>query len=97
MGRWSQGVFNKVLVGATNVGSMTLDNEPHLVTNSVFEDRRKADLVKYKQPHLFKKGDEVGMFKLGSTVVLIFEAPENLEWTVEAGQSIKYGESFAKF
>jgi phosphatidylserine decarboxylase len=97
MGRWSQGIFNKVLVGATNVGSMTLSNEPNLVTNAVFADRRKADLVKYNQPFTFKKGDEVGMFKLGSTVVLVFEAPANLEWTIEPGQSIKYGESFAKF
>lgn len=82
MGRWSQGIFNKVLVGATNVGSMTLSNEPDLITNTAYADRRKSDLVKYHEPFTFKKGDEVGMFKLGSTVVLIFEAPENLEWTI---------------
>lgn len=97
MGRWSQGAFTTVLVGATNVGSMTLTNEPDLVTNSVFADRRKCDLVKYRHPYTFKKGDELGMFKLGSTVVLIFEAPADLKWTVEAGQSIKYGQSFAQF
>lgn len=70
------------MVGATNVGSMTLTNEPNLSTNTVFEKRKKADIAQYVQPYTFKKGDEMGMFKLGSTVVLIFEGPKNLEWTV---------------
>ena len=86
-----------MLVGATNVGSMTLTNEPKLATNAVFDKRKKSDIVQYVEPHTFKKGDEMGMFKLGSTVVLIFEGPKNLQWTVEPDQSVKYGQTFAKF
>jgi len=76
---------------------MTLTNEPNLSTNTVFDKKKKCDIVQYVQPYTFKKGDEMGMFKLGSTVVLIFEGPKNLEWTVEPHQSVKYGQPFAKF
>ncbi|CAH8490016.1 unnamed protein product [Schistosoma turkestanicum] len=40
-----------------------------------------------------KKGDELGCFRLGSTVVLIFEAPSNkFKWCVKSGQRVKFGE-----
>ena len=40
----------------------------------------------------FEKGEELGMFKLGSTIVMIFEAPSTLQWSKEAGERIKFGE-----
>ena len=46
-GKWNHGNFTTVLVGATNVGSMTLTNEPNLATNTVFENRKKSDIVQY--------------------------------------------------
>ena len=39
-----------------------------------------------------KKGDRIGNFNLGSSVVLIFEAPNDFEFVVKPGQSIKCGE-----
>jgi len=39
------------------------------------------------------KGEEIGLFRLGSTVVLIFEAPENFQFTVKPFQKIKMGET----
>lgn len=41
----------------------------------------------------FDKGAELGQFNLGSTIVLIFEAPRSFRFAVEAGQKIKLGES----
>lgn len=38
------------------------------------------------------KGQEMGGFKLGSTVVLVFEAPENFRFNIEAGEKIKVGQ-----
>lgn len=44
-----------------------------------------------------QKGEEIGGFKLGSTVVLAFEAPDNFEFDLEVGQKIKMGESLGHF
>lgn len=38
------------------------------------------------------KGEEMGGFCLGSTVVLVFEAPYNFDFFVSAGQKIKVGQ-----
>ena len=38
------------------------------------------------------KGEQLGGFKMGSTVVLVFEAPEDFAFTVEPGQKLIYGE-----
>jgi len=43
------------------------------------------------------KGDQMGMFKFGSTVVAIFEAPANFEFTVKEGDAVRYGEIFGKW
>ncbi len=39
-----------------------------------------------------KKGSAFGEFNLGSTIVLIFEAPDNLNFNIELGQKVRYGE-----
>lgn len=40
-----------------------------------------------------KKGERIGNFNLGSSVVLVFEAPDNFEFRVETGQVLKSGQS----
>ena len=38
-----------------------------------------------------KTGEEIGYFKMGSTIVLIFEAPNDFQFLVEQGEIIKMG------
>lgn len=38
------------------------------------------------------KGDPLGEFRMGSTIVLIFEAPANFEFHLTQGQTIRMGQ-----
>lgn len=80
-----------VLVGALNVGRMTLVFEKRIETNK----KREISVFEYKDLWL-KKGELLGYFKLGSTVVLIFEK-DSVKLDVFAGQKVKFGEKVATF
>ncbi|KAF5093247.1 hypothetical protein D0Z03_002498 [Geotrichum reessii] len=43
------------------------------------------------------KGQEMGGFKLGSTVVLVFEAPKNFKFKVKKGEVVRVGQSLGDF
>jgi len=62
-------VFYMVFVGALNVGQMVFDFEPRVETNT-----KPDDIVVYEYEDLhIKKGECMGYFKMGSTVVMIWE------------------------
>lgn len=97
-GEWSKGLMTQVYVGATNVGSMTLAHEPAFKTNSLAAvGLDKVNDLAYSQPVLLKKGQEVGMFRLGSTVVMVFEAPESFTWSIKEGDRVKYGQPVGQY
>ncbi|EGW34782.1 phosphatidylserine decarboxylase [Spathaspora passalidarum NRRL Y-27907] len=43
------------------------------------------------------KGQDIGGFKLGSTVVLVFEAPDNFKFNLTVGEKVKVGQSLGEF
>ena len=76
-----------VAVGALNVGSMVMYFESRIQTNA------KAHNISYtySTPIVVKKGEELGMFKMGSTIVLFMEqmiADVNLNAQVKFAQDI---------
>nr|CCA24217.1 unnamed protein product [Albugo laibachii Nc14]CCA26939.1 unnamed protein product [Albugo laibachii Nc14] len=97
LGSWKYGFFSMTAVGATNVGSIALCMEPDFKTNSKAHDedfsRNIAQIRQYERPIRALRGQERALFKLGSTVVLIFEAPENFEFCVQEGQKVRLGSS----
>lgn len=86
-----------VMVGATIVGSINTRWEGDLKRSrrSIHFDYRHLT----NSPHQFKKGDEIGHFKLGSTVILLFSQPEKLQWQegLAAEKSLQLGEALAEF
>jgi phosphatidylserine decarboxylase len=78
-----------VMVGATNVGSMTFAFDSSIKTNQYpFKNQRL--LIEYPKPKAITVGDELGTFNLGSTVVLL-TTPE-MSWPVCEPKIVKMGE-----
>ncbi|KAK8177704.1 phosphatidylserine decarboxylase-domain-containing protein [Phyllosticta citrichinensis] len=131
LGRWRWGFFSYTPVGATNVGSIVVNFDRELRTNSLTTDtaadRAAEDAKRRGEPysgfaeatyekashvlggHALKRGEEMGGFQLGSTIVLVFEAPKpqrtgtfdegfrglkgGWRWNVEKGQKVKVGQA----
>ncbi|EEB90556.1 hypothetical protein MPER_11219, partial [Moniliophthora perniciosa FA553] len=100
LGRWKFGFFGMVPVGATNVGSIKVNFDSTLRTN---ERGKKPPPGSYTeavysaaspilngQPLL--PAQEMGGFCLGSTIVLVFEAPKNFEFSIQPSQKVKVGQ-----
>ncbi|KAG6909087.1 hypothetical protein DXG01_002068 [Tephrocybe rancida] len=100
LGRWKHGFFSMVPVGATNVGSIILNFDQALRTNvrgrppppGTYSEAvySAASPILNGQPLI--AAQEMGGFCLGSTIVLVFEAPADFEFAVQAGQKVKVGE-----
>ncbi|KAK3308239.1 phosphatidylserine decarboxylase-domain-containing protein [Chaetomium strumarium] len=126
LGRWRWGFFSYVPVGATNVGSIKINFDRELRTNSLTTDteadKAAEEAAKRGEPylgyaeatyeaasavlrgHALRRGEEMGGFQLGSTIVLVFEAPAaehdesgghkgGWHWNVERGQRVKVGQA----
>lgn len=80
-----------IKVGATIVGKIK-------VTYDTVEARHTKKIIHKTYENIFmKKGDELGRFQMGSTVILLFP-PNTIEWeNITPGQKIKFGEAIAKF
>ncbi len=61
-----------VMVGATNVGKITLTFDPEMVSNAVPWGTRRAE-KRYQPPLAFRAGQELGIFNMGSTVIVVYE------------------------
>jgi len=42
-----------------------------------------------------RKGDDFGVFRLGSTVVMHFEGPKDLQWHIKPQEHVKVGQTIA--
>lgn len=107
LGYWKYGFFSMTPVGATNVGSIKLNFDEDLVTNTKIHNGVKSKKNTCYEAHytnsspLLKgqplfKGQEMGGFMLGSTVVLVFEAPKSFKFTLTQNQHIKVGETIGE-
>jgi len=82
-------LFALVKVGATNVGSIQVNYAPDKKTN-VSLAKAESQVFMKKLP--IKKGEELGRFEMGSTVILLFEKGMVKLNSLTRYESVKYGE-----
>ncbi|XP_058778186.1 phosphatidylserine decarboxylase proenzyme 1, mitochondrial [Vicia villosa] len=113
-GVWQEGFMALAAVGATNIGSIKLFIEPELQTNKPKKKSLHSEPPEERVydsegvGRVLKKGDELGAFNMGSTVVLVFEAPiskllhegdssEEFNFSVKCGDKIRVGEALGRW
>ncbi|VVA93397.1 unnamed protein product [Arabis nemorensis] len=113
-GVWKEGFMALAAVGATNIGSIELFIEPELRTNKpkkkLFPTEPAEERVYDPEGHGLKleKGKEVGVFNMGSTVVLVFQAPtantpegssssSDFRFCVKHGDRVRVGEALGRW
>lgn len=82
IGTWSHGFFSLTAIGACGIGSIVLDNDSNLQSNTMSTVTR---------------GQSIGHFRMGSAIVLVFEAPPDFHFSVQNGQTVKVGEPLGYF
>ena len=93
-GHWEHGFFSMTAVGATNVGSVKVGVDPELSTNTRKWESDTWHQQSWSPAVRVEKGEYFGEFNLGSTIVLIFEAPDNFDFSfTEEGGTVRVGES----
>lgn len=100
LGRWKHGFFGMVPVGATNVGSIKVNFDQALRTNlrgrppppGTYTEAVYSAASPILQGQPLTPAEEMGGFCLGSTIVLVFEAPSDFEFSVHAEQKVKVGQ-----
>lgn len=80
-----------VAVGALNVGQMVLYFESRVQTNTTANINTTYT---YPEPIFLAKGEEMGMFKMGSTI-LVFQ--QNYIPLTQIGEKVRFGESVGEF
>ena len=95
IGEWTDGFMAYTAIGATNVGSIRVYCDKDLATNTVqWPEMGRPKEANLGRAHI-AKGDLFGEFRLGSTVVLLFEAPQDFQFCLQVGQFIKVGQALS--
>ncbi len=81
-----------VMVAAAGVGNITLTHGPDSATFRAASERRRVELHHAQ----VECGDELGSFRLGSTVVLVFEPDHAQLDPLEAGQAVRFGTAIGR-
>lgn len=96
LGEWEHGFFSMTAVGATNVGSIKIEFDEELSTNERRPEMNTFFQKSFQErPVELKRGDRVGEFNLGSSIVLVFEAPEDFSFGLKPGDRVLFGKGLA--
>lgn len=86
------GPVTTIMVGATSVGHITMAYDANIQTNR----GQPGHLRRYNEPITVARGDELGVFHLGSTAIVLFAQP-NVQLVERAADSaVRMGEAIAR-
>lgn len=95
-GEWEHGFMSYSAVGAFGVGSVHLSWDGSCCTNQPDADEGFAQDKFYSEPVELAQGDDMGSFSFGSTIVMVFEAPADLQWAVGPGDKVRMGQAMVR-
>jgi phosphatidylserine decarboxylase len=85
------GLAAVVMVAAVGVGHVTVSYDPEVATHRPDFSRGALRHRQYDQPKPIARGDELGIFHLGSTTIAVFERGRVTLDALEAGAAVKMG------
>ncbi|QSL65256.1 hypothetical protein MERGE_002565 [Pneumocystis wakefieldiae] len=104
LGQYRYGFMSMIPVGATNVGSIRIDFDKDFKTNVVEKSTPRGTYTEatyftfsdFLKGYPLRIGQQMGGFNFGSTIILIFEAPQDFEFLVSEGSRILMGQCLGK-
>ncbi|KAG4301865.1 hypothetical protein PCK1_001841, partial [Pneumocystis canis] len=104
LGQYCHGFMSMIPVGATNVGSIRIDFDKKFRKNIVEKNTPKGPYTeatyhgfsKFLKGYPLQIGEQMGGFNFGSTIILIFEAPQDFEFLVSEGSRIFMGQGLGR-
>lgn len=96
LGKWDHGLFCMAAVGAAGRGSLNLDTDEETFRPHLRPNHQQISRSEYREPRQLTPGQAIGGFKLGSAIVLVFEAPEqSFKFHVKSGDVVWLGQKLA--
>jgi phosphatidylserine decarboxylase len=86
-----------VMVAAVGVGHVTASYDAEVATHRSEFLRAGVQAKTYDEPRPLGRGDELGIFHLGSTTIVVFERGRVALDALERGASIKMGVGMGRF
>ena len=90
----AQGLVAVVMVGATNVGRIAMAYE-NLETNRAPWAPHPQRVIDHAEPISVKRGDKIGTFKMGSSVLVVFQQRVGDVSRIAVPKKVTYGSSLA--
>ncbi|KAH7649803.1 phosphatidylserine decarboxylase [Cryptosporidium bovis] len=101
---WKYGKMYIIAVAAHGVSDIKLFCIPKLKTNenntkpNYLMDKTQEQVTReytnfcdQENKGIYNKGEEIGLFSLGSTIIVIFQAPDTFKFTIKKGEDVQLG------
>lgn len=93
----ADGLAAVVMVAAVGVGHVTASYDPEVATHGARFKRAAVSQRRYDAPIPISRGEELGIFHLGSTTIVVFEPGRVALDPLPSGSALKMGVGIGRF